>query len=395
MAATEHPLYYGTGYWNELTVVAEELNRRATGDPSTGWMDHFPRFADGGTFRRALVLNCGDGHVERELVRRGLVSDVVAHDLDETLLREADRRARELGLPIAYVRSDVNDASFGCGPFDLVVNHAAGHHIRAIDAVFREICRVTSPDGLLVSWDYVGPHRNQYPWEDWEAMHRANRAVPVDVRRELVYPHLPTMLATDPSEAVHSELVATVLDRYFTPVHHADLGGTIAYELLSLNERLHAADPALRDRVAAEVMALDAAHLAAHPGSSYFSYDVVRPDHRVLDDADRLEEWRAEERCREAGTDRDGRYGDRTVLQELTDALSDARLHAEHARSWADDQVALARSEEQAAREELARLRDQLEVARNELARARTGREALRHLARAVAGRVTGRRAPD
>ena len=44
---------------------------------------------------------------------------------------------------------------FPLGEFDLVVNHAAAHHIAAIDRVFREICRILPEDGWFVSFDYV------------------------------------------------------------------------------------------------------------------------------------------------------------------------------------------------------------------------------------------------
>ena len=44
------------------------------------------------------------------------------------------------------------------------------------------------------------------------------------------------MLVTDPSEAVHSELILATLGRYFELRHLRHLGGPIAYELLNSND---------------------------------------------------------------------------------------------------------------------------------------------------------------
>jgi hypothetical protein len=43
------------------------------------------------------------------------------------------------------------------------------------------------------------------------------------------------MLATDPSEAVHSELILPTTDRYFDRIYHKKIGGALAYEILTFN----------------------------------------------------------------------------------------------------------------------------------------------------------------
>ena len=52
------------------------------------------------------------------------------------------------------------------------------------------------------------------------------------------YPHLPTMLHDDPTEAIHSELIVETLQRYFHVERFVPLGGAIAYPLLTFNARL-------------------------------------------------------------------------------------------------------------------------------------------------------------
>ena len=89
------------------------------------------------------------------------------------------------------------------------MNHAAGHHISHIDRVFRALAARLRPDGVFVSWDYVGPHRNQYPGDMWEAAHRVNVTLPAELRSPMHYPLLEEMLTGDPTEAVHPSSSST------------------------------------------------------------------------------------------------------------------------------------------------------------------------------------------
>ena len=241
------------------------------------------------TFERALILNCGNGWVERELLASGLIREAVGIDYGEELLQEARAAAAENGLPLTYVRANINDGVFPEGEFDLVVNHAAAHHIAAIDRVFREICRILPEDGWFVSYDYVGPHRNQYEPAAWEAAWSLNGELPASLRQDLQYPHLPTMLVTDPTEAIHSELIVETMHRYFTVSEFTPLGGALAYPLLTHNGRLFESDdPAERAAWVDRIMEADDRFLAEHPGSTLFAYFAGTPDKSVLAETERL-----------------------------------------------------------------------------------------------------------
>ena len=103
------------------------------------------------TFERALILNCGNGWVERELLASGLILEAVGIDYSDRPPGAGEEAAAEGGLPLTYEQVNVNTAAFPDGEFDLVVNHAAAHHIAAIDRVFRELCRKLPDDGWFVS----------------------------------------------------------------------------------------------------------------------------------------------------------------------------------------------------------------------------------------------------
>lgn len=308
--------YYAGRYWNDFETVRSELDRRCTGDPTITWFDALAR--DGRQFRRALILNCGNGWVERELHRVGIVDEVIGIDISPHLLDDARRGAAEVGLFATYIQMDINAVPLPDGPFDFVLNHAAGHHIAHIDGVFRQVEERLDFDGVFVTWDYVGPHRNQYPAIVWEAAWEINRTLPEHLRQTLTYPHLETMLDQDPTEAVHSELVMATIERYFEITTLARLGGAIGYLLLTHNEAIHSAPLEEVEPWLTYIMDADGAFTDANPDHTLFAYVIAR--RRITGhNSDDLERWRLEEESRESeAMANGGEYGPRTWLAELT-----------------------------------------------------------------------------
>jgi len=308
--------YYAGRYWNDFETVRGYLDQRATGDATVSWYQALA--TRGMRCGRVLMLNCGNGWVERELHRVGVVDDVVGIDIAEDLLDQARSAATAVGLSAQYVQMDINTTPLPDGPFDLVVNHAAGHHISHINKVFQQVAERLSPDGLFVSWDYVGPHRNQYPAAMWEAAWNVNRTLPAHLRQTMRYPHLATMLADDPTEAVHSELVLETVQRHFDVDVLRHLGGAIGYILLTHNDAIHAGHPDEVEPVLHQIMTADAALCDQNPALSLFAYVEARP-RSTPHDPDTLAKWQAEEDAREAAAVANGgEYGPRTWLAELT-----------------------------------------------------------------------------
>lgn len=324
-------VYYTGTYWNNYDGAQKRIHERLSGDPHVGWMAHFSNSVGGRSFRHALILNCGNGHVERDLLRLGIVDKATGVDYAQDLLQEAREMAAAEQLPLTYHRMDTNTGEFPVGPFDLVVNSAAAHHIARLDRVFRRLCELLPADGWFISFDYVGPHRNQYTWEQWSAADHANQLLPVSLRQTMNYPHLPTMLATDPTEAIHSELILETLHRYFHVREARPLGGAIAYLLLTHNENIAVAAPEERDPWIRTILDEDDAHLDRFPNSSLFMYAAAQPNHEQLAETARLQRWAQEEDDREAAAaEAGGRYYDLTLLQRMhleASELSTAKSH--------------------------------------------------------------------
>jgi len=313
---TNAEIYYTGKYWNDLLLVRQHINSKISGDPDLQPDQHFSQ-RYGTPFRSALMLNCGNGWVERTLFDQGTILSAVGIDYSRVLLDEARSMAEEMDLPVEYREMDVNSAAFPDNDFDLVVNWAAAHHVAYLDRVFRALCHLLPEEGLLLSFDYVGPHRNQYDAEAWEAAWKVNERLPKQFRQDLRYPHLPTMLGTDPTEAIHSELVLDTFRRYFRTEEYVPLGGALAYPLLTFNDGLFAAeDERERDEWVLRILEEDDAFLATHPGSSLFAYFVGKPAKEVLRNRKDLARWTREETEREAtAASRGGEYYPRGALQ--------------------------------------------------------------------------------
>jgi SAM-dependent methyltransferase len=291
-------VYYQGQYWNDLPPVLRYMCECFTGDPEKSWtLDFRERYCER-PFENALFLNCGNGWVEREFVDLGMVRNAVAFDYSHELLAKAEEERGERS--IRYFQADCNKVEFDEDEFDLVVNVAALHHVQYVDRMCRVLCRALRPGGVFVNYDYIGPSRNQYSRRQWSLIKRTNRRLPPSVRKpRLAYPHLATMLVTDPTEAIHSGEVVEMISRYFTMVERHDTGGGVAYDLLTHNPRLSTLPPDELDGHVDRILAVDREATARGQVPPMFSYFIARPAKPVLRDAERLRAWEREEAERE------------------------------------------------------------------------------------------------
>jgi len=306
--------YDDTLYWNDFPEIQAHLNRLATGHSTNDWMTLLEGYPPA---QRLLSLNCGDGWVERKLHKRGHARSVVGLDISEDLLEQARRLAAQEGLVADYRVADANTTSLAGLGFDHVLNHAALHHVACIDRLVREVLIQMPEHGLLINYDYVGPHRNQYEWEAWSRMIELWDEMPPQLRTGLAYPPIEAMLAGDPTEAVHSELIVDTLRRYFDIVEMRALGGAIAYQMLWNNVGLHQARESWHGAYwLNRIIEADSEFTAGKPESSLFAVLICRPRKTVLGDTEQLALWTKEENEREERAARNGgRYYPRGAIE--------------------------------------------------------------------------------
>jgi SAM-dependent methyltransferase len=112
---------------------------------------------------RACQIASGDNLAAFALA--GMGAEVTSVDQSEVQLEIASGRARELGLEIRFVRSDVADmGEVGDGSLDLVC-YTNGMMVWLADLapVYREIHRILRPGGRLIGFDI---HPFTRPWRN-------------------------------------------------------------------------------------------------------------------------------------------------------------------------------------------------------------------------------------
>lgn len=296
-------VYYKDLYWNDHKATLDYMYSSIAAGASTEakwWPAHFlEKYLKGVPLERALFINCGNGWAERELFQLGLFRSADAFDYSEELLVQA--RAASVGMPINYFQADCNKVEFTANHYDLVVNVAAMHHVQYIDRLNRLIALSLKADGYFVNFDYVGPHRNQYSEKHFATMEFINTRLPQSLaHKNFKPPHLPTMLHMDPTEAIHSELVLPMFERYFYTLERKDLNGGIAYQIMHNNAALVKDNGPLALKCVDLLLELDQLYSSIADYPALFSFYVGKARKDVLENEVLLRKYYAEEAEREA-----------------------------------------------------------------------------------------------
>ena len=231
--------------WIGVPGVAENINRRATGDSKIDWIDH-----SGSLLAmlkkpiRALSLGCGFGQIERVLRRRNYCQFVHGVDVAEKAIEAAKREAETEGLDgLTYEVADLNTATFPKDTYDVVYAHACLHHVFHLEHLFDQIKRTLKRGGLFVVQEYIGPSQMQFPQKHLHLADIFLKAIPERYRRlrtrsgtKQQAPRLPldTMNNCDPSEAIRATEIVPLIASRFEVKHFCYLAGSLL--LLIFNE---------------------------------------------------------------------------------------------------------------------------------------------------------------
>lgn len=228
--------------WMASLPVLLHLNERATGDPARDWLSAWGRRYFVGDDLRVLVLGCGEGWLERAIAGWPFVARIDAVDIASQAVERAKETARAQGITkIHYDVVDLNHHSLPSETYDVIVAHSILHHVENLVRAFDEIERALQPEGVLLVNEYVGPKRFQFSDDVLGLINDLLCCLPLSLRRSAltgipyaskVRPSEAEMIANDPSEAVRSDELRTLLDTRFTILDRRELGGTLLQHLL-------------------------------------------------------------------------------------------------------------------------------------------------------------------
>jgi len=226
-------------FW-DLPVIQRYRNRLVSGSALMGRLQWFAIHYVAAPFERGVSLGCGSGRMEREAVRLGIAKSMVGIDIAPERIQKAARLAR--GLPIEYVRQNINAVRLDEDAFDFALCKTILHHITKLEHVLAELQKALRPGALLYVDDYVGPARFQFPAKLLSIADEMLASLPLEVRHcahnrweiKNTIPRITpeTIIAADPSEAVRSDEINGLLKRFFTVLDVRSTGGALLFRLL-------------------------------------------------------------------------------------------------------------------------------------------------------------------
>ena len=253
--------------WLSHPLVRAEVNRRVSGDPKR-WPTQWLREQIHETIANSVSIGCGTGAFERDVAGQHIVEKITGIDLAPQPLARARELAAPFGSRISYEQADAFEFLRG-KTFDAIFFHQSLHHVQQLEDLLAGVHEWLKPDGLLYLNEYIGPSRTTWS-DDLIAPHRAIfDSLPAETKAT---PDLPLPIqADDPSEAVRSDEIVTVLQEHFEIEAFRGYGGNLL-SVLFPNLRREALTAELVDTL----IGLDEA-MTATDASPYYAVMVARP----------------------------------------------------------------------------------------------------------------------
>ena len=173
-------------------------------------------------FKHGLVLGCGAGRLERELLRWGICESFHGIDISEKAIVAAREIAQEEKLPLTYEVADLNSVKLPEKTFDLVAAQTTLHHILFLEHVAEQAWRSLKSDGYLWVHDLVGETQAQYDPKRLSIINRILAILPEKFRRNKINGQLTAIKRREPGqlgspfEQIRSGEIVPVFERWFT-----------------------------------------------------------------------------------------------------------------------------------------------------------------------------------
>jgi SAM-dependent methyltransferase len=173
-------------------------------------------------FEHGLILGCGAGRCERDLIRAGVGRSFHGIDISERAIATALEIAKEHDLPPTYEVADLNFVTLPEKAFDLVVAQTCLHHVLFLERVAEQVWHSLKSDGYLWIHDFVGETQSQYDPKRLAIINQILAVLPEKFRKNKIQdrvtaqikPPEPGHLAS-PFESIRSGEIIPVFERWF------------------------------------------------------------------------------------------------------------------------------------------------------------------------------------
>lgn len=225
--------------WTDSPLISKHyIFPSISGAPDQNWLDWALRRFFHAPPELVLSIGSGDGDIERYCLATGLARRFEAFDASAGAVELARRLAGQHHVQdhVEYFTADLNAHRFAAGRYDAALASMSVHHIRDLEHLFSEVRRALKSGALFMMNEYVGP--NQFQWTDrqLELADALLLRIPERYRVSLQSGHVKVrnarqpidhMNAVDPTEAVRSADIVSLLRTHFDLVERVDYGGTL------------------------------------------------------------------------------------------------------------------------------------------------------------------------
>ncbi len=216
-------------FWMDHPRVRAYVNEAISGSAERWPTDWFREaFAERLPLGEALVLGCGTGGLERDLVGKKIARRALGVDVVEEPLAFARDAAREAGLSdrIDYQRADARAFLETLGePAEAIFFQGSLHHFDDVPGFLELVRSRLENGGLLYLDEYVGPSMSSWSWWRLVPLNVAYYLLPRRLRRGRLV--RAPINPDDPTESVDSgRILAAVYDR-FRVLERRDYGGNL------------------------------------------------------------------------------------------------------------------------------------------------------------------------
>jgi SAM-dependent methyltransferase len=232
-------------HWTQHPKVQERLNFLVSGNPYKNRFEYFMEryLQDRMPVARALTLGCGHGELERGLAPYNFALRHEGVDIADGAIAESTRLANEAGFTaISYSVADINSIELPRNTYDVIFGVGSIHHTARLEHLFEQVAASLKPDGLFFLDEFIGPSHFQWTDAQLVAINKVVGTLPPRFRMCVDNPAEPKpvvtrlsvaeMNAIDPSEAVRSSEIETLLPKYFNVLETKGAGGSLLHLLL-------------------------------------------------------------------------------------------------------------------------------------------------------------------
>ena len=230
--------------WLELPTINEFINKKISGDKNIDGYQLLRNYKK--QFNSTLIVGCGNGQLERDLYKFGLIKSALGIDIAKGSLDFASNMAKKNNINcFKYEMFDLETDKFdNLGKFDLILVPMVAHHIKNLKKFFKSMNSLLTNDGILFMNEYVGPNRFQMNKTTTLIINKLLSSLPKKFRKNhipggesyrVVYQNTPEehFLKVDPSEAVSSEKIEIISKKYLKLDKKLNYGGNINHMLLT------------------------------------------------------------------------------------------------------------------------------------------------------------------